>query len=134
MLKLQKKPIVFSGGLDAEFFTEEHAELLHSIKLGEAWFACDYPGAIVNLEKVATLLSDIKPRKKRCYVLIGFDNEKIKQAEKRLIDVWNLGFWPFAMLYRKPTSLKKNNWPHEWLSLQRVWCRPGAFKTVMVNQ
>ena len=134
MLESEKTPIVFSGGLDAELFTKEHADLLRSIKLGEAWFACDYPGAIKNLEKVSAFLPDIKPRKKRCYVLIGFDDEKIEQARKRLVNVWNLGFWPFAMLYRSPKSIKENTWSKDWLHLQRTWCRPGVFKTEMANQ
>ncbi len=92
MLREQKQPIVFSGGLDAELFRPEHADMLRSIKLGEAWFACDYPGAIRHLEKVAKLLPDIKPRKKRCYVLIGFNGEDIKQAEQRLKFIYRLSF------------------------------------------
>lgn len=134
MLREQKKPIVFSGGLDAELFRVEHAELLKSIKLGEAWFACDYPGAMAHLESVANLLPDIKPRKKRCYVMIGFNGEDIGQAEKRLKTVYQLGFWPFAMLYRSAESLKRNGWSREWLQLQKTWCRPAAFKAEMRKQ
>lgn len=132
MLQQQKRPIVFSGGLDAELFRDEHAELIQSIKLSEAWFACDYPGAIEHLEKVAKLLPEISPRKKRCYVLIGFDGESIRQATSRLKAVFNMGFWPFAMLYHTP-DVKRKKWSAEWLSLQRTWCRPAAFKHEMQN-
>jgi hypothetical protein len=132
MLRAQKHPVVFSGGLDAELFREEHADLLRTIKLGEAWFACDYPGAIRHLEKVAALLPDISARKKRCYVLIGFKGERIEHASDRLETIYNLGFWPFAMLYRSP-DMSKNKWSPEWRSLQKTWCRPAAFKTKMSN-
>lgn len=135
MLKSQKEPIVFSGGLDAELFNSDHADLLKSIKLGEAWFACDYHGAIEHLEKVAALLSDISPRKKRCYVLIGYAGESLSQAESRLISVYKLGFWPFAMLFKGGDSLsRKGGWSKEWLALQRTWCRPAAFKSAMKNR
>lgn len=129
MLQKQSKGIVFSGGLDAELLKPWHANLLQSITLKEAWFSCDYPGGMLNLQKVAKLLPNIPPQKKRCYVLIGFNGETIKQAEKRLCDVYNLGFWPFAMLYRSIDTLKReSNWSKDWLKLQRTWCRPAAFK------
>lgn len=134
MLRDQKKPIVFSGGLDAELMHKGLADLLMSIKIGEAWFACDYPGGVKYLEKVADLLPDLKPRKKRCYTLIGFNGETVDQAEKRLKHIYNLGFWPFAMLYRAPTATRKNDWGRDWLQLQKTWCRPAAFKTEMKNQ
>lgn len=131
MLRTQKMPAVFSGGLDARIFSQRHADLLRSIKLGEAWFACDYPGAQIHLEKVAELLPDFTPRKKRVYTLIGFHGESLGQAEKRLEAVWNLGFWPFAMLYRTPFALKRNEWSRDWLKLQKTWTRPAAFKAKM---
>lgn len=131
MLRKQKKPIVFSGGLDAELFNVDHADLLKTIKLGEAWFACDYPGAMVHLQKVRKLTPFIKPRKKRVYTLIGYHGETPEQAEKRLITIYDMGFWPFAMLYRSPESMKRNNWSREWLQIQRTWCRPAVFKTKM---
>jgi len=131
MLRCQKKAIVFSGGLDAELFTGWHAELLMSINLGEAWFACDYPGAIKYLEKVALLVPEIKPRKRRAYVMIGFKGESLKNAESRLKAVYNMGFWPYAMLYRKKDEMKPKRWPKEWKKLQRTWCRPGGFKSAM---
>ena len=134
MLREQKTPIVFSGGLDARIFGERHADLLRSINLGEAWFACDYPGAIDELKNVAELLPDINPRKKRTYVLTGFNGDTISQAEKRLETVFNFGFWPFAMLYRSSEALKRNEWSKDWLKLQKIWTRPALFKTKMANK
>lgn len=129
MLRRQPDPIKFSGGLDAEMLQEWHVDLLKSIKLKFAWFGCDYPGAIVNLQKAAELLVDFPVDKKHCYVLIGFNGEQIKTAEKRILQVYELGFLPYAMLYRGPDTLAKNmSHPLEWRELQRWGCMPWAYK------
>jgi len=130
MLKKQPVPIKFSGGLDATLLQPWHVELLKTIRLKFAWFACDYHGALVELERAADLMSDFSREKKRAYVLIGFNGETVPQAEKRLMAVYRLGFLPMAMLYRGP-DLRKSFFPKEWLNLQRTWSRPAAYKTKM---
>jgi len=136
MLRDQDKPIYFNGGLDPEFLTVVHIELLKSIKIGELWFACDYPGAIETLKKIKPLLEPWKPRKKRCYVLIGYDGDTIKKASMRLEQVYNLGFWPFAPLYQPDKGYTKNPiiYSKEWKSLSRTWSRPAVFKEHMKGQ
>lgn len=132
MLKRQPDPVKFSGGLDARLFQAWHADLLRTIRLKFAWFACDSPGGLVHLERVGELLSDISIEKKRCYVLIGFDGEPMRQAEKRLEAVYRLGFLPMAMLYRPPEI--SEGWSKDWRALQRKWSRPAAYrKTVREN-
>lgn len=128
MLKTQPEPIKFSGGLDPELFQPYHVDLLKSIRLKFAWFACDYPGAVSSLKKVAGVMSDFKSDKKRCYVMIGYNKETPAQAERRLEIVYGLGFLPFAMLYRPE---EKQEWSQEWKDLQRKWCRPAIYKTYM---
>lgn len=129
MLEVQTEPIRFSGGLDAEIFNEWHADLLSGIRLKFAWFACDYPGAVPHLEKVASLLSDFSIEKKRCYVLLGHNGENPAQAEKRLEKVYRLGFLPFAMLYRGPGEMRRQD--PEWSKLVKKWTRPGAYRAAM---
>ena len=130
MLRRQPEPIRFSGGLDAEMFHGWHSELIRSVRLKFAWFACDYPGAIENLKKVANLLSDINREKKRCYVLIGFNGETIDQARKRLESVYLLNFLPMAMFYRD-NSISKSNITEDWRRLIKTWSRPAAYKAKM---
>jgi len=125
MLRYQHHEIHFSGGLDARLFRQWHVDLLKSIRLRFAFFACDYPGAEKHLEKVADLMSDFSNQKKRCYVMIGYNNESLKEAEARLKNIYRMGFDPFAMLYRNE---KKQVWPMEWNRLQRKWCRPAAYR------
>jgi len=131
MLKRQPEPIKLSGGLDADLFTERHVELLKSIRLQYAWFACDYPGAILALERVADLMSDFSQQKKRCYVLIGFGGESIRQAEKRLRAVYRLGFDPMAMLYQGETDIKYSG---DWLNLRRYWVLPAIYRSQEKNK
>ncbi len=130
MLRRQKEPIKLSGGFDAEILQPWHIDLLKTIRLKYVWFACDYPGSLKNIERVSDLMADFSREKKRCYVLIGFKDENPKKAEKRLEQVYNLGFLPMAMLYQAPFTAK-NRYAKEWHDLQRKWSRPAAFKAYM---
>jgi hypothetical protein len=127
MLRNQPEPIQFSGGLDARLFHSWHVDLLKSIRLKFAWFACDTPGAIVDLERVGRLMENFSIEKKRAYVLIGFGGESLSQAERRLNNVYALGFLPFAMLW-KPDD-HEVSWSRAWRALQRKWTRPAAYRT-----
>lgn len=133
MLKRQPEPIRFSGGLDAEMLQAWHVELLKGIRLKFAWFACDYPGAIRNLERVADLMGDFSREKKRCYVLIGFNGETPPQAERRLEAVYKLDFLPMAMLYRDEQTTTPFV-AKDWQKLRRTWSRPAAYKSKMANK
>ena len=128
MLRDQPKPIKFSGGLDAELIQSWHIDLLKTIRIEYAWFACDNIGALRNIERASDLMGDFSREKKRCYVLIGFDGETLKQAEKRLKSVYNLGFLPMAMLYRSEDNHEHSK---SWKQLQRYWARPAIYKSIM---
>lgn len=130
MLRRQPHPINFNGGIEARRFQHWHRQLLDTIRLGEIWFACDTPGALYDLEVVAWQTAGISRNKKRCYVLIG-QNETIAQAEKRLIDVYRLGFLPFAQLYQPEKPII---YPKEWTSFCRTWSRPAAYKSWIKQQ
>lgn len=130
MLAHQPKPIKFSGGLDAELLQRWHVDRLKSLRLKFAWFACDYPGAIRNIEKVADLMADFSRDKKRCYVLIGFNGETPRQAVKRLETVYRLGFLPMAMYYRGP-ELTRPFIPFDWQSIIHTWSRPAIYRKKM---
>ncbi len=131
MLRHQTEPARFSGGLDARLFMPWHVELLKSIRFKFAWFACDYPGAEQDLERVADLMGDFHRQQRRCYVLIGFGGESIRKAERRLRRVFQMGFDPMAMLYRGEDA---RVWPQDWRRLQRTWSRPAAYRSLMGAQ
>ena len=128
MLKCQKHPAEFKGGLDATLITEAHRSLFDEIRIKELWFACDSPAGIKPLERASKILSGISQNKRYCYVLIGYSGETLTEAERRLEHVYNLGFLPFAQLFQ-PEQWRE--YSHEWKALSRKWSRPAIFKTHM---
>ncbi len=129
MLRRQPEPIHFSGGLDARLFNEWHSDLLQSIRLKYAFFACDSPEAIRDMERVSRLTESFSREKKRCYVLVGYKGESPRQAEARLKEVYNLGFLPFAMLYRGPEATSRD--AKDFHDLVGIWRNPRVYKMIM---
>lgn len=121
--------IRFLGGLEAKYIKYDIVERFRSLRIKELWLSYDHDGAIYDLVKASYLLRKyFKRYKLRCYVLIGFRQDTIEKAEQRLVKAWELGFLPFAMLYRN----KQGDYPKpekEWRQFQRTWTRPAAIAT-----
>jgi len=121
--------IVLSGGLEASRIKYDVVEHLRGLRIKELWTAYDHESALPDLVKAAYLLRKYFTRvKMRCYVLIGYGDDTPEKAEKRLMQVFDLGFLPFAMLYRN----QEGKYPKpeiEWRKFQRTWCRPAAIMT-----
>ena len=126
MLSRQSHSAQFMG-LDAELLNENHIRLLDSIRVDRMFFAYDTAGDTYHLEKTADLLSHYNRNKKRCYVLVGYNGESIKSAEKRLLKMWEFGFMPFSMLYRDD-DYKKKHISKEWQDLTRIFSRPAIMR------
>lgn len=125
MLRRQRCAAIFGGGLDLRLLEPWHVGLLSTIRVAAVWVACDSPKALRLLNRARTLLADLPIKKRRCYVLIGFE-EGIADAERRLQAVYEAGFLPFAQLYRNGT---RKAWPLEWRALARKWSRPAAYRS-----
>jgi len=125
MLRRQRKAAIFSGGLDTRLFQPWHRELIDSIHVHELWFACDSQEMLKPLERVADMLHGISQGKRRCYVMIGYGNETLLQAESRLKAVYALGFLPFSQLYRGDGE---RAYTKDWKDLNRKWSRPAAYR------
>ncbi len=125
MLADQRR-VVFAGGLDATLLADWHRDLLETIHLDEAWFAADTRGSLPALERAAKILQGISIEKLRCYVLIGFGEESLAEAEARCERVLELGFLPFAQLYRPEQAVA---YSPAWRALARKWARPAAYRT-----
>jgi len=126
MCRAQGRRCCFSGGLDTSFLRSWHVDLFRSIKLDELWFACDTSEAMPRLERAAEILDGISIEKRRCYVLLGFNGETLAEADKRARQVYELGFLPFAQLYRDD---QPRQWPQEWRELARYWSRPAVYRS-----
>jgi hypothetical protein len=129
MLRRQPKPIRLAAGLDSRLLSPWHIPLFKSIKLDRLWFSADDWKGVQSLAQACDLLTGFSREKRFCYVLIGYSNESMVEAEERLRTVWDLGFHPFAMLYQGPNG--EGHKSKEWRQFQRLWCRPAAYKTLL---
>lgn len=126
MLRRQPKAIAFKGGLDASLFEDWHRDLVLSIRLDEIWFAADKSGSIRHLEKAARLLEGVSIEKKRCFVLIGYEDRSPAEGEERCQAVYDLGFLPFAQLYQTERPI---TYSAEWKAVSRKWSRPAIYRS-----
>ena len=124
MLKRQNEKPVFTGGLEAKLLKPWHVTLLREVKAKRMYFAYDTPDDYEPLVCAGKILQDggisRASRRAYCYVLIGYQGDTMKKAEKRLRDAWRAGFFPYAMLYRD----EKGETDPEWRKFQRNWVRP----------
>ncbi len=125
MLSKQNHAIEFAGGLDGHFLSTWHIDWFKKLRIRQLWFACDHINSFKRLEKVADLTADFPQKKKRCYVMIGFDSESLRDAEARLEKVYSMGFLPFSQLYQGEKWIDYSN---EWKKLNRKWSRPAAYR------
>ena len=125
MLAEQKRAAQFKGGIDVTLLKDWQGRLLKQCRLSEIWVACDTPGHIAHLRKANDILGQIPVRKKRCFVMIGYNAETLKQAEERLETVYALGYLPFCQLYQ---DVDRKEYDQSWRLLVRKWSRPAAYR------
>lgn len=131
MLDTQPHSAEFKGGLDARLIRPWHVERWRDMRIGEMWLACDTKAALKPLEIAANLLADFPVSKKRCFVMVGFDGEELKEAQARLETVYSLGFLPFCQLYQ---PYNRKVYGKDWRALARLWSRPAAYKSKYKKQ
>ena len=123
MLRKQKRKPIFSGGLEAKILTKERAEKIISLK-PYLYFAYDTEDDYEPLVGAIKLLRSLNPSTGHwisCYCLIGYEGDTQIKAEKRLINIKNLGVVPMALLYRDERGKHSDR---SWLGFQRRWARP----------
>jgi hypothetical protein len=99
--------------------------LMLAFKTERMYFAYDNDGELEPLIHAGRLLrnggiKDSSGHKLKCYVLIGYDGDTMLNAEKRLLDTWRAGFYPYAMLFHD----EKGETSEDWQRFQRTWVRP----------
>ena len=131
MLRQQNRGIKFSGGLDIDYLSAWHVDLLKTIKVAELWVACDTESALHKLDKARDMLWDFPTEKKRCYVLMGFGDDTPDRAERRCEAVYDKGFLPFAQFYQGPQA--KPYMPHDspWFWVRHKWSRPAIYRSTV---
>ena len=121
MLKKQPKRPQFVGGLESRLLTPQIAVKLKMLNPTVMYFAYDNPNNYEALVEAGKILRSVgfkqSNHQARCYVLCGYAGDNFANAEKRMIEAWQAGFMPFAMLFRD-NSGKFNK---EWKQFQRQW-------------
>jgi hypothetical protein len=131
MLRRQNRRVEFTGGLEAAALEDWHVDLLASLKPRPAMFWAYDPGdEFSTLEHAARRLLaagfTASSHLMRCYVLIGYPKDTFALAEARLRQMLEIGFSPFAMLWRPETPSQEKWAPgDEWRAFQRRWARPA---------
>jgi hypothetical protein len=124
MLKRQPHRPQFVGGLEAKLLTPDMAARLKELNPETMFFAYDTPDDYEPLLEAGKYLRRAGFKKSnhqvRCYVLIGYKNDTFGKAEKRLLQTWEAGFFPFAMLYRDAAGKYETGWKR----FQREWANP----------
>lgn len=129
MLRAQRS-IMLSGGLDSRLLTDNIAEDLRSLRIKRMFFACDTKESIRPLERARRKLEGFTMDELHCFVLLRYDpKETLEQALERLIEVYYLGFMPFAMLYQPADHYIE--YSKEWRRLSKTWTRPAITKAFM---
>ncbi|MFA5130448.1 MAG: hypothetical protein WC477_06085 [Patescibacteria group bacterium] len=125
MLKQQKHRAEFIGGLEAKLLKPWHVELLKSINPRSMFFAYDTPNDFEPLIHAGKLFKEaeiyVGSRQLYCYVLIGYPNDTMENAETRLLNTLKTGFIPFPMLYKDDQGHENK----EWAKFRRPWVRPA---------
>lgn len=121
MLKRQPERAVFSGGLEPALLQPWQAELLKIVNPKTMYTAYDTKDDYEALRQMAGILWDAgfskKGRQVKCYALCGYKGDTFEEAGKRMEQIMELGFLPFAMLFRDESG----ETAHEWRKFQREW-------------
>lgn len=114
MVKAQKGPKQFTGGLEAARLKDWHVKCLIALKPSQVFFAYDTPNDKEPLVEAGKLFKkygwNMKSHILRCYVLIGYPGDTLEKAKMRLYDTIRAGFTPYSMLYRNKRGIVDYSW------------------------
>jgi len=128
----RKRRVTFTGGLEALSLQDYQVGLLADLRPKPAMFWAYDPGdEFETLKSAADRLLEAgftrASHRLGCYVLIGYPKDTFELAEKRLRQMLDIGFRPYAMLWKPDDDIKsQEKWrpKPEWKQFQRRWLRP----------
>ncbi len=126
MMKKQPQKPQLTGGLEAKILNNDHVSMLWDLRPSQMFFAYDTDDDLEPLIEAGKKLryANFTRYHLRCYVLIGWATDTFEKAEKRLLETWDAGFMPMAMLWKN----SKGDTDKEWRRFQRKWARPAITK------
>jgi hypothetical protein len=123
MLERQNEKPMFTGGLEAKRLKQWHVDELRRIKTKRMYFAYDTDDDLEPLQIAGEMLKKVgftlTSKIPSCYVLVGWPQDTMENAEKRLKQTLSAGFTPMAMLYRDKVGKRDLTWSR-WA---RNWAR-----------
>lgn len=126
-----KKPVEFTGGLEAARLKQWHVDALRELKPKQLFFAYDTPDDLFPLWEAGKMLLDAgfteSSHSLRCYVLCGYKGDTFQAAQARMFQAQNAGFMPMAMFYRD----REGKRDAEWSKWQRTWVRPEIINSTV---
>jgi len=123
--KKYKKPVEFTGGLEAARLQQWHVAALRELKPKQLFFAYDTPDDLEPLVHAGKMLHaagfTAASHCLRAYVLCGYRGDTIDRASARMKQAVAAGFMPMAMLYRGVDGSRDN----AWMRFQKKYARPA---------
>lgn len=113
MLAGQKNRPMFTGGIDPAAMNKWKTDLLLKSRPKQIYTAYDTPDDYPALLKFKELISGTRlddRHRTGCYCLIGYGEDTFKDAERRLKQIIDLGFQPYAMLYADGKGKRQEKW------------------------
>jgi hypothetical protein len=108
MLRRQKGPKYFTGGLEARILKDWHVDLLAWVKPKTVFFAYDteddYEPLVEAARKMFAAGFTETSHVLSCYCLVGYPGDTFDAAQMRVDRIKALGLRPFVMLYRNDTG------------------------------
>lgn len=121
--KKYRKPVEFTGGLEAARLKQWHVEALRELRPKQLFFAYDTPDDLEPLVEAGKMLHGVgftaSSHCLRAYVLCGYQGDTVESAQKRMSQTMAAGFMPMAMLYRD----SKGKRDEQWARWQRKFAR-----------
>ena len=127
MLDRQPTRPLFVGGLESAILKDWHISALRELRSQRLYFAYDTPNDLEPLRDAGKRLQAAgftRSSHLYAYVLIGYERDTQEAAERRLLDAWEAGFCPYAMLYHD----KNGETQKIWRKFQRKWVRPAIIR------
>ncbi len=123
--------VEFTGGLEALALQDYQVDLLASLTpRPNMFFAYDPGDEFETLESAAARMLAAgftrESHRLRVYVMMGYPKDTLALAESRLQQMVDIGFTPFAMLWKPENRAGEKHAPGpEWSAFVRRWIRPA---------
>ena len=124
----------FTQGIDSRLLTRENIEMLNKIKIQYIHFAWDLPSMEETVLRGLKLYSEYGKiqdfRNRTVYILTNYNTDH-EYDMYRVNTLKKLGFYPFIMIYNKPTAPKITRVLSRWCNNRWIYMSCKTFEEYM---